>query len=743
MRLTLRTLLAYLDKVLDPNDTKDLQEKVAQGRLARGMVDRIQSVVKRPKLAAPKVDARGSAGDANIVAEYLDNTLPVQHVADFEQMCLAEDARLAEIASCHQILTIVLAKPAVVSAPLRDRIRRLGDMGDAKPEPTEGNPKRGSDVLESLRDSVVERNGKRFRIDSAHRNSDSTTDEVRPSPQRPIATAGLELDDQLINHVPEYLKSGKSGEWTNALSIIGLLAALCVVLWLSFGSLDDIRSLLHKNTDIVQNPSVPVTESNTTDDAHVISTEAEPPVPAIASGIPVDPPKIFEVSSAPPGAPLEPSGEVEATVQDQNEKNEAAMKMPSAEQPTSDPIASPLIEPSDVRNIQWQPETKESKAGIVFAKRDSSNEVPSIRRLANGDTLSPNEQLIVPPAFRTEFLIAPGIRWVVADETVLMPLSTEESDSAAVELRLGRALVHATPDCKNILMHTPVHPIVIQMKDPSCIVAVELRHMRMIGKTVEQAIESLATGPIGMMRPVLSIVCVAGEASVSTPNEEPIPLEVGQGTEWSMETPARAIVIKDIPWWYRNDVQRPIDAEAAQDLVVRLSNETDNADKDAKSAIDLLHASLGGRRNETAALAIRALSLLGEYSKAFGSDGTLSSSASRPHRSVILESFYQSLGANPSYLTSLKETIEKTDLPRAPRLLGLLGLPDDPQLADGADRSLVESLSSPFIDERVLGIYQLTAILGKDHGFQSDRPTVDSVQQWKRLLNSAKIRWPK
>jgi len=149
------------------------------------------------------------------------------------------------------------------------------------------------------------------------------------------------------------------------------------------------------------------------------------------------------------------------------------------------------------------------------------------------------------------------------------------------------------------------------------------------------------------------------------------------------------------------------------------------------------------RRNETAALAIRTLFLFGEYSKCLGSDGMLSSPASRPHRNVILDSFYQSLGANPQHLSALKETIEATDLPRAPRLVGLLSLPDDQQLAEGIDRSLVEALSSPFIDERVLGIYQLNAILGKEHGFQSDRPTIDSIQQWKRLLNSAKIRWPK
>ncbi len=36
MRLTLRTLLAFLDRTLEANDTKALQEKITNGRLARG-----------------------------------------------------------------------------------------------------------------------------------------------------------------------------------------------------------------------------------------------------------------------------------------------------------------------------------------------------------------------------------------------------------------------------------------------------------------------------------------------------------------------------------------------------------------------------------------------------------------------------------------------------------------------------------------------------------------------------------
>src|SRR5436305_4849075 len=132
MRLTLRTLLAYVDDTLPSDQAREIGQKVAESHVAQELMERIKKVTRRRGLTVPPA-AGPDRMDANTVAEYLDNDLPSDRVAEVEELALNSDVHLAEIAACHQILTLVLGEPAHVPPTARERMYGLVTGKESEP----------------------------------------------------------------------------------------------------------------------------------------------------------------------------------------------------------------------------------------------------------------------------------------------------------------------------------------------------------------------------------------------------------------------------------------------------------------------------------------------------------------------------------------------------------------------------------------------------------------------------------
>ncbi|MFO0879373.1 MAG: hypothetical protein U0840_18660 [Gemmataceae bacterium] len=149
MRLTLRTLLAYLDDTLDASEIKEIGEKVAESDAAQELVARLRQVTRRRRLTTPSATGP-EATDPNDVAEYLDNELDSEQVALLEKLALESDVHLAEIAACHQILTLVLGEPALVPPKARERMYALVRGREAIPYRKATTPPRTSTQKENV-----------------------------------------------------------------------------------------------------------------------------------------------------------------------------------------------------------------------------------------------------------------------------------------------------------------------------------------------------------------------------------------------------------------------------------------------------------------------------------------------------------------------------------------------------------------------------------------------------------------
>ncbi len=154
MRLTVRNLLAYRHGLLSPQDAEELAKKIEESPFAQELLERISDVLRRRTLDAPEVDERRGVLDANTVAEYLDHVLPPDRVPDLERICLESDEQLAEVASCHLILTKVLTEPVEISPASFERMYSLVAQ-PAKPAIPPGDTQEPVSTTEEAPPAVV------------------------------------------------------------------------------------------------------------------------------------------------------------------------------------------------------------------------------------------------------------------------------------------------------------------------------------------------------------------------------------------------------------------------------------------------------------------------------------------------------------------------------------------------------------------------------------------------------------
>lgn len=763
MRLTLRTLLAFRDGVLDDTDGKILEKKIRDSSTAQSISQRINEAMQNQRLAPIPTDAREFGFDANMVANYLDDTIAVDMLPEMERKCLENDAILGEVASCHQILSRVLSLPAAIPMSLRDRIHGLPNGDTASPS-----------MAKSAKH--VEIDGRSLRIDSSDtphitnqltgaskaepKQSDEQVtylshsvpliDEARPNPPATlrktavdIGGAGIELSDGLGRQVPEYLMGSASRSWAlRALMAIVLFMALVLVGSMAVGPWDRLQALLDKSP---AKPALPVVKSPTKatnaaqgDSAKDTTKPSTSEKDAAGIGGVVE--KDITEDQTPPPVPsntANPSVTVDSAP--------AINPITATESITiKDKQKTAPESASSIGQLRWLPETKASADSFIFVRQkiDSidGSDASSWNRLMAGSVIPPRTSIVTPPTCRTEFRMDPGIQWTVCGDSEFSSIGRSPDGRPAIRLVAGRAIVFASPDAKEIELEAVGQRFVIRLNSADASCAIELTHhwMPATDEAIAQNKIQIASqisflGILGNVSIERLVDGVGNAEKSTTPTASSVELAIGERTTFEDETFSAPALLQEMPWWLRTSIERPVDQMAANDLNRALNAGTDS------SVLEALAKLCGNRRSETAALAVRTRMMLGEFDFVFEPEGVLNRKSMHSHWTALVQQIPQSLG-EVEKLNRWLESVRRVAPERADRLLSLVLPKSQEQLEGGADKLLVESLASNNTDERVLAIHRLTKLTGKNMGYHPDKASNESLILWRKALMKGEIR---
>ena len=395
MRLTLRTMLAWLDNVLEPADAELLGKKIGESTFATELTDRIRKVAKKVRMNAPKLDGKGMGSDANTVSEYLDSALPQDRVGDFERVCLESDAHLAEVACCHQILTLVLGKAADVPIELRDRVYALGTT-----EKTAAKPAAAAGATAAAATATAPAAG-----------------DAKPTPA-----------------VPDYLREGRKsnlGVLVGVLAATFLLVAVGLHLMGPFDGSHPLAQIFGGDQPVAVNPLPQPAPPSPPQPVPTPPTPVDPAVPTpdeTPMPMPIPAPPEEAVVPAPMPTPVPP-----------------VVPAPPETPETVKPTPTPPVDPAPKPPIVAEPPLP----GVDVGRYVSDEQVMAFltkadglwMRLAPRAILTSGTRLVALPTFRPQIALASGVQITFAGDSSIVLEQPGESGASQMTIEYGRLTV--------------------------------------------------------------------------------------------------------------------------------------------------------------------------------------------------------------------------------------------------------------------------------------------------------------
>ena len=727
MRLTLRTLLAWLDGVLPDGEQQELGAKVSSSVVATHLVDRIRTAVGRTAIGAPKTDGRGLTEDPNSVAEYLDNTLSSDQLEAFERICIESELHLAEVAACHGLLAELARDPTVQHGLHGDERQRI--------------QQRLWGLLAGLKDRAATEHGTTKSAGDGHHESRETAHAIRDAvaastaARGPTAAAAHGVADPQRQSVRPAAGRSSLAAWAAAAVAVALLLTLAGVLaW----------SLLGRN----------LTGAGGRQSQEVASVEP-PPAPAVENASP--PPEASDATAAttevPPAQPAEeaaPPAHPVAAVAAVEPLNDPAVPPAAmaAVQPATE--ATPPAAPQGAEQAARSAEPQDAVGFVggegVLLHLTESSETTAWSFFPVGSPLQKREDLLVPPAFQPELHVR-GVTIRLLPETRAV-LSLDADGVPRIEVVFGRAVARASrADARlGITAGGLLGTVDAGLLSP---VAIEAQLDRFPGADPASTPPQVRSRIYAASRGLAWRQTAAGGLPVERPLEGIDAqglLDAGMSLEWSSNGPGRVAVVRNrvLPSWIESGV-RPerLEKLAGEALAAKVAAAAPLARALRELAAD--------KRAENRMVAASTLALIGEFD-----DLVEQLSAESPGRKLEQRQWSQlqnatvplALARGGNAATRLHDSfVNRGPHGKADAIWAMARGFTDEELVAGADRALVEALDDPslvvrrYASKALIDITQPTAV-DRTRYRPDGQPDMrrEGVLWWKNQLEKGQIR---
>jgi hypothetical protein len=709
MRLTLRTLLAFLDDILEPEDAEDINKRVQESEVASALLHRVRDVMRRLRLQAPRVEEASKGLDANTVAEYLDHVLPDDRVPDFERICLESDMHLAEVASCHQILALVLGEPAEVDPQSREHMYAI--------------PQVAADLA------------------SMEAREADTTGEVSapgtpppPPPRRPRPV------------VPDYLRESNRRRRPYAVPVA--VVVLMIVLlggwfagtqfgWWGGGEPESVavKPGEEKQTPPTEPEKKGPSQPEQGDELVPLDDQGEPAKPEAPPTTEPVPPAVEPEG----GEPVEATPAVTEPAPPTPATPEAVDQGPTAPEPNDKlpelPVLPPELEPGAAKaapepaapqgmgSLVSDVSTPETQLLLQFdGEKNEWNRVPP------PGVVVANHRFLALPAFRPVIALNSGLTLHLKGGTQIDLRTTEAAGTPDLTLDFGRMEVRTMgkPDTRLHLVAGGRKGTLVFV-DPESRAAIEMERTLDPGRNPE---EHPSTTVVKIYALSGGLIWEADDGAGKKEFKTPAVLTLepeGSGT---------VAALQKFPRWIVADSEDRNDRRATKPLLEGIGVD--------RPMVLTLKEQLGHRMKEVSWLASRCLGYLGDFTPlAEKLNEPPSQLKWKDHRDYI-EKLREAMARGPEAAAQVRGALEGLYGPDAATIYRMLWGYDAQQLIDGADTNLVKGLDHDRLAVRVVSFSNLKKITGGARLYY--RPEYDksararSIRSWEKRQKAGEIR---